>query len=214
MNAPGPRWTRARLARVMTLTFGDATTGRLDTAAVAEAMGVSRRSVQRWVHAPSGRSRAAIPPARLAQMVVAITPSADSLAAERTAARYATKAVAGLDLARGQGVLPSWERQRWLEEHFVLVLAVSVGRFQVRQLAVTRAEVGKVDAVARRGRIIDQAVVATRFHATLLVSKVLTDVGPWRYRATLTQVHQGTTWTWLPDAPVTHLGRDRDEMAG
>ena len=214
MSAAGPTWTRARLARVMTLTFGDATTGRLDTTAVAEAMGVSRRSVQRWVHAPSGRSGAAIPPARLAQLVAAITPSADRLAAERAAERYAAKAVAGLDLARGQGVLESWRRQRWLEEHFVLVLAVRVGRYQVRQLAVTRAELAKVDAVARRGRIIDQAVVATRFHATLLASKVLTDVGPWRYRATLTQVHQGTTWTWLPDAPATHLGRDRDDMAG
>lgn len=212
MNTPGPKWTRARLARVMTLTFGDAASGRLETGAAAAAMGVGRRSVQRWLHAPHGRSRAAIPPARLEQLVAAITPSEASLAAERSAQRYAARAVAGLDLARGQGVLESWEKQRWLEEHFVLVLAVRVGRFEVRQLAVTRAELGKVDAVARRGRIIDQAVVATRFHATVLASKVLTDVGPWRYRATLTQVHQGGTWTWLPDAPVTHLGRDRDEM--
>lgn len=214
MNAPGPRWTRARLARVMTLTFGDATSGRLDTGAAAAAMGVSRRSIQRWTHGAHGRSSAAIPPGRLEQLVAAITPSQASLDAERSAQRYAARAIAGLDLARGQGVLASWEKQRWLEEHFVLVVAVRVGRFQVRQLAVTRAEVGKVDAVARRGRIIDQAVVATRFHATLLVSKVLADVGPWRYRATLTQVHQGATWTWLPDAPVTHLGRDRDDMAG
>lgn len=198
----------------MTLTFGDTTTGTLDTAATAHAMGVSRRSIQRWTHAPSGRSRAAIPPARLTQLLEAITPSRESLRAERDGARYAAKAIAGLDLARGQGVLESWRRQRWIEEHFVFVLAVRVGRFTVRQLAVTRAELAKVDAVARRGQIIDQVVVPTRFHATVLAHKVLTDVGPWRYRATLTQVHQGTTWTWLPDAPVTHLGRDRDDMAG
>ena len=64
-----PVWTRSRLERVMCLRFGfghDQVSP--DTAAAAAAMGVTRRTVQRWLHAEHGRSVAHIPVKRLEQL--------------------------------------------------------------------------------------------------------------------------------------------------
>ena len=61
----GPRWTRARLERVMRLRFGTNRRGHADTAAAAAALGVSQRTVQRWLQGAHGRSRAHLPPAAL-----------------------------------------------------------------------------------------------------------------------------------------------------
>ncbi len=208
MNATGPTWTRARLTRVMSLRFGTSTTGGPDTAAAAAAMGVSRRTVQRWLHASSGRSLAHIPPRQLQRLITLLLPDPDTLAREAQQARYAAKAIAGLHLGRKAGIRPSWEKQRWLEPHLVVVLEIRVGAHRIRQLAVSRAEVAKTDDLKKRGRIIDQAVVPTRFHATVLTHQTLTELGPWRFQACPDHVKQGFTQAWVADAPATHLARE------
>lgn len=212
MTRPGPLWTRARLTRVMRLRFGAAPGGGVDTAAVAIAMEVSRRSVQRWLQAPHPRSLAPIPPRRLEQLLALLSPAGDTLAREAQQARYAAKAIDALGLARGMGIKPAWRTRRWLEPHLVAVLEVTAGGQHLRQLAVTRLSVAKTDELARRGRIVDQAVVPTRFHATALVHQTLTDLAPWRYLANAEQVAAGYTQAWFTDAPATHLTRLADAL--
>lgn len=194
----------------MRLRFGTTAAGRVDTGAAAAAMSVSQRTVQRWLHASHGRSLAHLPPPRLQQLIELLLPSARTRAMEAQGARYAYTAIEGLALPRKMGVKPAWERQRWLEQHLVVVLEVKVLNLRVRQLAIGRASSTKLDELRRRGRIVDQAVVPTRFHATALAYRVLTELAPWRYQASATQVAQGFTQTWLADAPDTHLSRDGD----
>ncbi|ACZ32408.1 hypothetical protein Xcel_3409 (plasmid) [Xylanimonas cellulosilytica DSM 15894] len=208
MSPAKPTWTRARLLRVMTLRFGVNAHGGPDTVAAAAAMGVSQRTVQRWLHGAHGRSLAHIPPARLAQLMALLQPDPGTIAREAQQARYAAKAIGGLHLGRKAGIKPAWEKQGWLDQHLVVVLEIKVGAQRIRQLAVSRSTVSKTEELKKRGRIIDQAVVPTRFHATVLTHKVLTDVGPWRFQAGADQVLQGYTQSWLADGPVTHLSRD------
>lgn len=212
MSPATPTWTRARLLRAMSLRFGTAVHGGPDTAAAAEAMGVSRRTVQRWLHARHGRSLAHIPPKRLARLIELLQPDPGTVAREAQQARYATKAIGGLHLGRKAGIKPAWEKQKWLEPHLVVVLEIKAGTYKIRQLAVARAEVAKTDDLKKRGKIVDQAVVPTRFHATLLTHKVLTELAPWRFQAGADQVLQGYTQAWFADSPETHLSRGADEI--
>ena len=206
MTRLGPTWTRARLARVMCLRFGFGVDDRSpDTASAAAAMGVTRRTVQRWLHADHGRSLAHIPPRRLAQLVQLLLPSAETRSREEQQARYARRAISGLNLPRKMGVLPAWERQRWLEPHLVVVVEVRVHRLRIRQLAIARAEPSKLQELRRRGKIVDQAPVPTRFHATLLVHRALSELAAWRFQAQPDQVGQGFTQAWMDDAPTTQL---------
>jgi hypothetical protein len=205
---------------VLSLRFGVSTSGKagdtavkVDIAAVAAAMGVTERTVQRWLHTPHARSKPAIPPRRLAQLLDLLRPSPESLAREAQQARYAEEAIAGFHLPRRMGIKPAWEEQQWLEQHLVVVLEVPVrSRMAIRQITLGRNSVRKLTEFQRRGRIIDQAVVPSRFHATLLVQRVLTEIDPWRYRAETRQVRQGFTWTWTSDAPATHLSWWSDEL--
>lgn len=210
--AHGPTWTKARLERVMALRFGIGVHGGPDTAVAAEAMGVSRRTVQRWLHARHGRSIAHIPPRRLAELMALLLPSEETRRKEAQQAQYAERAIANLGLPKRMGVKPAWERQRWLEAHLVVVLEVAVGPSKIRQLAVGRASLAKMGEFQRRGRVVDQTTVPTRFHATALTHRVLTDLGPWRFQAGPGQVMQGFTQAWLADAPATHLASTADAL--
>lgn len=200
-----PLWTRARLTRVMSLRFGINQHGGVDTAAAAAAMGVSRRTVQRWLHARHGRSIAHIPAKRLAQLLGLLLPSAETRQREDTTARYAHQAIARISDPGPAGVNPSWTRQKWLEPHRVVVLEVRIHQLRIRQLAVGRDTDTKRRELAKRGRIVDEVVVPTRFHATALTHQVLTDLAPWRFQAGEDQVVAGFTQAWLADAPRTNL---------
>lgn len=206
MTRSGPMWTRARLGRVLGLRFGLARNGHPDTVAVSQAMGVSRRTVQRWLHAASGRSLAHIPPRRLEQLLTLLRPSEETLLKEEQQARYAAKAVDGLHLPRKMGIKPSWERQRWLEPHTVSILEVNLGKgLRIRQVTTGRTSTLDTAELRRRGHVLHQVQVPTRFHATLLTHSVLQHVGPWRFHAGTDQLQQGFTQAWIADAPEVDL---------
>lgn len=203
MTRTRPLWTHARLVKVMLLRFGTSARGHVNVHTAGQALGVSPRTVQRWLAGSSGRAMAHIPPKRLEQLIVLLMPGEETLRDEAQTATYARKAIEQLQLPRNRGVLPSWKKQRWTEPHLVAVLAIKDAG--IRQLAVTRAGAKNHDELAKRGRIIDFAVVPSRFHATVLVHKVLTELGPWRFQAHPGDVKQGRTKAWLDDAPATSL---------
>src|SRR4051812_22421903 len=199
----GPLWTQARLRRVLILRFGTSPRGHVNLPAVADAMNVSPRTVQRWLAASSGRAVAHIPPRRLQQLLELLVPRAETIRDEAAAATYARKAIDQLRLGRKRGVLPSWEKRRWLDTHVVAVLAIKEAR--VRQLTITRSSGAASTELGRRGRIVDFVVLPTRFHADALVHEVLTEIGPWRFQPMPGTLKQGPTRAWLDDAPPVDL---------
>lgn len=213
MTRAGPLWTRARLARVLQLRFGVGRAGHPDTAAVASAMGVSRRTVQRWLHTSSGRSLAHIPDRRLEQLLLLLGPSEETIRKEAQKARYATKAISGLHLPRKMGIKPAWERQRWLEQHTVSILETTqAGQVKIRQLTTSRTTALDAAELRRRGRLVSQVEVPTRFHATVLTHAVLGRVGPWRFHAGTDQLQQGFTQAWIADAPQVDLAQVQQDL--
>ena len=199
----GPLWTRARLVRVMSLRFGTNSRGHVDTSAAAAALGVSPRTVRRWLAGNSGRQLAHIPPRRLLQLIEVLQPTTERLRDEQREADYARHAIEQLKLPRKLGVLPSWQKRRWTEQHVVAVLAIR--KAAIRQLAVMRSGPKTSETLRRRGPVLDFMVVPTRFHATVLVHEMLTELGPWRFQAKPGSVLQGATFAWLDDAPTIDL---------
>lgn len=199
----GPLWTRARLARVMGLRFGTNSLGHVDARAAADALGVSPRTVRRWLAGRSGRELAHIPPRRLRQLIEVLQPSVERRRDEQREADYARSAIEQLQLPRKMGVLPSWQKRQWTEPHMVAVIAIRTAG--IRQLAVMRSGAKTGATLRRRGTLLDFVVVPTRFHATVLVHQVLTDLSPWRFQAKPDSVLQGVTFAWLDDAPAVDL---------
>ena len=198
----GPRWTVKQLSGVLALSYGVSPGGGPNTAAAAAALGVSRRTVQRWLHG-SNRQRAGIPAQRLLQIT---RPAPMVLRQEEQAVDYAREAIAQIALPKGRGVEQVWRVQRWLEPHLVAVLEVEVAPGVVlRQAAVSRGQTKSLQALRRRGEVADFTVVPTRFHATVLVHELLQRVQPWRVMPMAGTVSVGRTQTWSATAVVVDL---------
>lgn len=203
-TAGGRRWTREQLEVALRIAFGAGPRGGPDTAAAAAALGVSRRTVQRYLHRDEQR-RAALPTGRLEQIRHAMRPDPESLRQEQIAERYARTAISRIAEQDGPGVLPAWRERRWLEPHLVAVLELpEVG---LRQVAISRAQDKALTALRKRGKVLSHATVPSRFHATVLASAVLKKVGPWRIQTPPGQVKQGRTQTWSANAPRVSVSR-------
>jgi transposase len=191
-----PRWTRARLARVLGARFGWSRRGGVDTRAVAAAMGVSQRTVQRWLHA-SGRQKAPIPAARLEQLRELLEPTPVHVRRQQQQALYAATALRHL---QSRAPLEAWTRQGWLEEHRVAI--VEDHHKLVRRIVSGRRDAEEFDS-RRSGRILAHVVVPTRFHAQMVIDLVLAQVQEWR--VDLHRSKSPATTTWFADAPPVDL---------
>jgi transcriptional regulator with XRE-family HTH domain len=187
---------------VLSLIFGTNTLGRPDTRAAAAALGVSQRTVQRWLHG-TARNLAKVPAERLRQIHEFGLPDPETLAQESKTADYAREAIARIALPKGRGVLPAWQRQNWLEPHIVAVLELPDRK--LRQVGVARVAGRSSDELRKRGEWSDWTVVQSRFHATVLAHELLTSLTPWRIKSPAGWVKRGPTQTWLADAPSTDV---------
>lgn len=197
--AVGPRWTYQRLRTVVGTAFGTDGRGRPDTAAVAAALSVSRRTVQRWLHGKD-RSVARLPAGRLEQLLAQVRPDPQSLRQEQTAARYARDAIVKLERDDRAGVLPVWSERRWLEQHLVAVLDLPA--LGLRQVTITRGSDRALRELANRGKVVAKATVPTRFHATVLAHELLQDLDAWRVVAPAGVLPAARTQTWSREAPT------------
>ena len=200
----GRRWTRDQLELALRVAFGSTARGGPDTAAAAAALGVSRRTVQRYLHRDE-QQRAALPDSRLEQIRHAMRPDPESLRQEQIAERYARTAIGRIADPAGPAVLPAWRERRWLEPHLVAVLELP--RVGLRQIAISRADDTALPALRKRGKVLSHATVPSRFHATVLAGAVLEKVGPWRIQTPPGQVKQGRTQTWSANAPRASVSR-------
>ncbi|MFH5211555.1 hypothetical protein [Antrihabitans spumae] len=195
----GPRWTRKRLVDMLGHCYGFTPRGAVDTAAVAEHLAVSQRTVQRWMRG-TNRQKAAIPAHRLHELLRA---PAETELRSRQQAEYAREAIIQLALPRGRGVLPAWRKQGWLEPHVVTVIEI-VGH-PWRQVVVSNGKARSIAETKRRGTLVDVARVPTRFHAVVLAHEVMESVTPWRVHPLPRILAQGRTQVWSRDAPAVDL---------
>lgn len=193
----GPEWTRGRLVSMLSDCFGETSSGAVDIAAVARGMAVTERTVQRWI-AGADTAPAVIPAVRLRQLRTG-GPSVEKHAAAK--ATYARNAIRAIALPKGRGILPPWERDGWLKQHVVLVLATYSGPW--RQLVATNGGDRAVTEIRRRGEILDLTTVTTKFHADLLVHDVMTRLAPWQVQAR--PLRKGRGQAWSDDAPDIDL---------
>lgn len=195
-------WTVHRTALVLALTFGLNRRGRPDTTTAAGALGVSQRSVQRWLHGePDDRPH--ISPAHHRDLWQLSRPAEPSLRQEELTAAHARESLARIKLPKRRGILAAWRHQRWLEPHMVGVLELP--QLGVRQVAVSRVGDRTVQEMRRRGQVVDFTVVDTRFHATVLTHALLRRLDPWRIQLPAGLVKQGHTRAWTTDAPTIDL---------
>lgn len=208
MMAPQPRWTHHRVRWALAIVYGTNRRGGVDTAAVAARLGVSQRTVQRWL---AGGPRSTVPPSYLARISTALLPSEVALRHEEQEAVYAREAIAQLALGRGRGVLPAWSQQRWVEPHAVLVLAPHLP--QVLQVAFCRDDQRPIYEMRRRGDVLDSVVVANRFHAIVVVHALLEQVRQWRIGAGV-PLPTGVTRAFaaFADRPTLHTVADGDPL--
>lgn len=196
------RWTHHRLRIVLGTAFGLNSRGGPDTAVAAAALGVSRRTVQRWLHG-ADRALVHLPASRLEQIRRAARPDAESLRQEETAARYARAAIERITSPGSAGVLPAWQERHWLEPHLVAVLGLPV--LGLNQVAVSRASERTLPDLRKRGKVRSHTTVPTRFHATALAQELLAQMDAWRVLTPPGVVKQGRTQTWLASAPTPKL---------
>jgi hypothetical protein len=182
--------------------FGPSRRGGPDTAAAAAELGVSRRTVQRWLR-PRADDHVPISSAHAAQVRDLAGLDEQVRRDETRTADYARDALARIALPKGRGVLPAWREQQWLDQHLVTITELDHG---VRQAALTRVTSrSRERGQPSSGTVVGFCVVATRFHAQLLVHELLTLMGPWRIRGRALAPKQGSTRTWLPGAPDVDL---------
>lgn len=201
MAPAAPRWTRKRLEAMLGTCYGRTSTGHVDTAAVANAAGVSVRTVQRWM-AGSNRQNAAIPHTRLLQLC---RPPTHTQERSQQAADYASEAIMKISLPKGRGVLPAWREQGWLESHVVGILALR--GLPLRQVVISNGTARSTADLRRRGELLDVTTVPTRFHATVLVHEVLSRVEPWCVLPSREILAVGRTQVWAEDGPVVDLSQ-------
>lgn len=192
----GPRWTQARLDRVLGWCYGRTPRGAVDVAAAAAAAGVTPRTVRRWLSG-SGRRTAAIPSARLIELLT--PPDIVDTRAEQTLT-LARQVVSEWDRpARAKRSNATWADRGWLDPHYVLILQLK--NTPLRQVMVTRGDRKRLLEVNRTAEILDVVQVRSRFHGLVLEAAIFAEIGPWRVVPSETVVKERRTQTWTPDAP-------------
>lgn len=256
-SAPGlvpPQWSDAQLRRRLMAGCGirvtrpgdpsrrhgvvDAATGVtwvLDVPAAAKVVGVSARTIQRWLSSlepttwavpeatpGSSTTQAAATakrpvPVRMRaasrqRVWASLRPSERRLRQEDLDLAYALEAIRTLSRKRAPKVvreqISEWAEDGWLQPHMVAILGVPlVGAWQ---LTLARLDGRPLEELVRRSGYPGVGErfteVPTRFHARALVQLALREVDPWRVRLAKPLARQGHTWAWTDDAGAGRAG--------
>lgn len=197
---PGPRWTRGRLADMLVECYGPDDKGRVDADAVADYVGVTSRTVRRWISGGQRNRRRATPcPAkRIAQL------QRGPDIVERRNQQLYDRAVAALDsIGRGGEIQPEWEKENWLDPHVVAIGAIYGKPWY--QVVVTNGGHRSMTELRRRVTVISSVEVPTWFHGQILAHAVMTRQQAWRVHPAKTQLKIGRTHVWMNDAPPVDL---------
>lgn len=193
-------WTVAHVRDALTVLHGanENRTGP-DTNAVAQAYGVSRRTVQRWLPAGNVDAVAPIPATRLDQILAESRPPQPVLDDEASKRRYAQAAVERIALPHGQGHTDLWQKQGWLDRHLLVIL--NIPGYPLRRATVTKHTDDSTRRLRARDDLVSVTVFANKFSADLAKGDLLEQIAPWRVCAPTESGITGRTGTWLASAP-------------
>lgn len=191
---PDRAWTRTELAHAASLGYGITRTGRPNATAVGAAIGVSARTIQRWL-------TTSVPtPPHAARLRAALLPDPATLARQRDEEAFAL--AASRTLATRKRVPTPWRTQGWDQPHLIRVLTHPV-------LGISRpliALVGRAKPLpsARGWDVESHLEVPHYFAAVQLRGALLHQMGPWRVRVRA-DTTEGHTLCWLTQIPHPDL---------
>lgn len=194
-------WTQAELERRLIAVAGRTRTRHVNSTAAGKALGVSERTVRRWLERDPD-AVVGMKPANAERVFHQLRPSARKLHQEQLDKDYAVEAITTLSIPSRRRRMPAaWKDRQWVEPHLVAVLDRS--HVHLRQVTVARVDHRPLQRMHNRGQLLDSVEVPTRFHATVLMAAVLEAVDHWRVQTQL--VSQGNTQCWVDDAPAVDL---------
>lgn len=197
--AAARQWTLTELRQGIWLGYGAGDThAHPGVAAFAAAVGVSARTVRRWLAGSNAPS-----PARVATIRAALSPPADVLARQRMDRRHAEAAVKELARSRPRAASKQWRAQGWHLPHCVWLMHHEV--LQIRRVMVARAQPARSTVFPDGWVIHAQLTLPTRPAAVLVKHDILDQVAPWRVRVRADLVEDGRHESWLDTAPPVVL---------
>lgn len=173
--------------------------------ALAEGLGVHPSTLRRWLHRKGSwrGAPAAIPPARLEDLLRELAPTAQDVEREELQRANALAALARLKARRVP--FDAWREQDWLSPHRVWVEESISGLSLVRFTRVgTRRDHPEPGA-----QNVRSLVTANRFEAQLVKIAVLREISPWRVRIAGTT---GGSERWITGAQLRPLEVLYDEL--
>lgn len=201
-------WTTREVRQLLALVFegrrrgGEPGEWYPNTAAVASQVGVTRRSVERWV-AGSPEAAARMPARRLEQLLQEHRPTEVDLRREAfMRAEWETNAVRRR-LGRGRGNLAEFADRGWLEGHRVAIAQEIAS--PLRRVLVTKVG-SKHQRTQERGvTLIAHLDLVDRIDAERVRYEILRLIAPWRLRVGPERLSRGGTQIWLEAAPLLGL---------
>lgn len=190
-------WALPELRHAITLAYGPTRTGHPNVTRIASQLGVTPRSVQRWL---AGNTTPK--PHRLTQLRQALLPDPLVLAQQADERRWAQQAAAAMAVPRGRGLDPQWVAQHWHKPHRLLVLtnpAAGISRPTIE--LVNRAKTPPTQQHWTREDVVE---LPHRPAALLVRGALLEAIAPWRIRVHHTYT-TGHTLCWLTSAPTPLL---------
>lgn len=193
--------SQAQLRRALASCFSPSVRGPIVVEFVAEELGVTPRTVRRWVR-DGGRTRAPIGRKALRQLQFG-----DALDARREAQKIdvAHRSLEQVRKARRRRDIPeSWRSQQWLAEHRVVV--VEHRPQALRQVVFTHNHSVRARDYEIKGEIIASIVVPTRFDAVITCGAITDAMQQWRLTPAIEYMPLSRTRCWSTLAPAVELG--------
>ncbi len=194
-------WSAGELRQAIWLGYGGISPRRPATSQIAAEIGVSVRSLQRWL---SGRSHPS--PQHAAALRAALAPPSDVLARQAQDRTHAIAAVRELARTRYRPASKQWRAQGWHQPHDLRLL-------HHERLGILRTVVGiaapvKPFVTPTGWTQLEVAHFPNRPTAVVAKHEILDRVAPWRIRTRAGLVADGRHEVWLDIAPSGGLVGD------
>lgn len=195
---PPPRpWTLSELRTAAYLSHGG-TPARPDVTALARHVGVTPRTVQRWL---AGDTRPT--PGNAAKLRAALLPDAEVLARQRDERRFAETATVAMAAPRGRRIADAWLKQGWHTPH--LLQHLRHPHLHAERLTVTLAHPAKPTPTPRGWTVVASITYPNRPLALLGKHQILDHVAAYRIVLRPALAAKGRTDCWLDTAPTTDI---------
>lgn len=196
MTTDARGWTPAELRRAIWLGYGGHSPDRPATGRLAAEVGVSARSLQRWLRGDS------LPSAEhAAQLRAALAPPRDVLTRQDQDRQHARAAVVQLEHDPSGTAAATLRKMKWDQPHTVWI--IQNDDLQIRRVTVTRSRPARPIEIPPGWYLVDRHAYSSRPLAVLARTKILEAVGPWRILVRPEVVGKGRHEAWLASAPKT-----------